>query len=1822
MYCPTCRQERLGGFAACVVCGTVLNRRSREEVEQELAHVQFLLNDIAKWSDGEVSVSGRKYVRNRYQQMQRVLQTVLQTPEGETAEVKSWQTPVEAPATTPLADVVSPRPNEVVPPAAATHADVPLAAATQEAVPPSAAMNEVASPIPANVVVPDGAPAPHREAVVSAARGSPPVAPLFPAFEVPHTPTPEEQVVEEASKWNEIWKPFLSERIGWFIGAFLILAGSFFFVAVSWSGMSELMQTLVVFGLTAVYSAAFSIGGVVLGKKPNFDSAGKVLMLIGSAVAPLANLAFLTAQGVERVVGAPVSFAWAAACAVLFGLVAKQVDEKTQRPMQALMFASALSMALSPLVVRFGTPMLWLNAIPLLLVQRIFRHDDQRSSEATWFAVCAPLYLTALFSIRLHIALRLGEALPPVATYAPFVALLLASVLRLRKLDSSRASDALSVAVVASQIALVFASAFGEAPALFATCAVLGVTTWQLARGENVRRAGWFYGTYVAAQLAYKTCGQLVPGIVQGLIVQVKQTLGHAASAPFPFNFDAVFALPFVLVGAGLAVRIFRKAEATNNARDLAVAEVLLRSTAGAAVFYAAVSFAGSDYRASLWSIPVYALLCLVLGQWLQRAYLVLTGSFLLLAVPVFSFLIYGAPASALATGVVALLLAAFSVVQTKPTRIGVSWAAGLLAASAVGLAWLGAPPQLAGVIGVVFGGAAALLVARNLDNRTLLSGATAILVSAVPLFFLFFHPEAAPFSAAVAGLALAFLSARDPRTHALTPVVTSAALIAPLWSWSIQQSAQAPMTLLGPTLVVAGLSLLEVGRRDASVRPFGAVLLVLALFPSTTLFEAFAFNTPFVSAAALAGVSLLASVLAAYRKKDAATAVTLVCMALIGSAVAAGLAAVAGEGYIPTVGLAALGALLTSRALHPSFSVPYATLLGLGCAAIDGHTDAMLAQAVFLSLLALIPLSPAIHQLLLGKKSIATAASLSAALVLFICGAKIVPHPTLLTLSVYAVLPLVWVRASRRAWFAFLLAPLMSVFLGAWSGFKELMFLVPVVVAVATRLIGQVPVMRGLVTEGDEKRTERTQGFALAGLGVVALSLLAYALSRQVPATDASMLLWFAAGFVAAAGGPLWLRMLAATVLAAPVPEVRPYLMPALMATGFLAHHLPKYTHAVLGAPQDKRSPAFLALIAIAVTFVPGLTHWANNGDVLLFAAALFTGAFLLRQSWILPVAMLVAASTSLGFAPLDQSWLIRGVEFDGFAVMALVGAFAAALLSHDGRNQKLQAFSRRIAPGFQGDLHVPMWFAGLLPAAAAVLLCMSDVGSETMPIGVACCVGLSALLLLVTKDRVQTVMATVLGGALLVVAISFAWVPVGLATFGLLLALAGAYFEGELENADALHHAGWVTAAASALFCRSLHHVATPLCFAIICATGWAMVWRRREREAIGWSGSLLFGHVLLFHLGVVLSTGKPPTYIFPYISALSAIMAAVVASFATEKLRRTLLTVFASIALMEIVSGILLLPLSSGETAMREALIAAVGMGVLVVALVRFSLKHSDATFAYLAQVAMLLGYVALRVHGAGPGTLGTQDAVTSLIAGALCSGLYVWARRQDEGHVFVKPAWLGAIGLPLLGLFAVPWNSPLVAACLLMGHAAHFAVTSKLTERSFASILATCAFNAALIFVWLGTGFGGPQYYIIPAALSALVLVRVFKDDFTAATEARLRATAVTAIYLAAAWPILFDSTWQMLLCALICVLGVGVGVAMRIRSYVYLGTGFLVSTIISNLVVFGVRDSRVGALFLLVLGMLVVGFMIYLTAQRAQVLARYERVRNMLATWEA
>jgi hypothetical protein len=110
--------------------------------------------------------------------------------------------------------------------------------------------------------------------------------------------------------------------------------------------------------------------------------------------------------------------------------------------------------------------------------------------------------------------------------------------------------------------------------------------------------------------------------------------------------------------------------------------------------------------------------------------------------------------------------------------------------------------------------------------------------------------------------------------------------------------------------------------------------------------------------------------------------------------------------------------------------------------------------------------------------------------------------------------------------------------------------------------------------------------------------------------------------------------------------------------------------------------------------------------------------------------------------------------------------------------------------------------------------------------------------------------------------------------------------------------------------------------------------------------------------------------------------------------------------------------------------------------------------------------------------------------------------------------------------------------------------------------------------------------------------------------------------VGLVYAAAAFrPLALDAPWAFFGCVALCVVGVGAGVALRIRSFVTLGSVFLVTTVVATLVRWGVREPRLGALFLSGLGLAVVAFMVVVTTKKAELLERYKRVRGALERWE-
>ncbi|MEW5742979.1 MAG: hypothetical protein AB1938_28950, partial [Myxococcota bacterium] len=85
--------------------------------------------------------------------------------------------------------------------------------------------------------------------------------------------------------WQRTLRPFLGESVGWFLGAFLILAGTLYFVADAWGGMSSTLRAFTVFGFAAGWTLVFAAWARFLARRPVTEPAARSLWRIAGVVA-------------------------------------------------------------------------------------------------------------------------------------------------------------------------------------------------------------------------------------------------------------------------------------------------------------------------------------------------------------------------------------------------------------------------------------------------------------------------------------------------------------------------------------------------------------------------------------------------------------------------------------------------------------------------------------------------------------------------------------------------------------------------------------------------------------------------------------------------------------------------------------------------------------------------------------------------------------------------------------------------------------------------------------------------------------------------------------------------------------------------------------------------------------------------------------------------------------------------------------------------------------------------------------------------------------------------------------------------------------------------------------------------------------------------------------------------------------------------------------------------------------------------------------------------------------------------------------------------
>jgi len=281
-----------------------------------------------------------------------------------------------------------------------------------------------------------------------------------------------------------------------------------------------------------------------------------------------------------------------------------------------------------------------------------------------------------------------------------------------------------------------------------------------------------------------------------------------------------------------------------------------------------------------------------------------------------------------------------------------------------------------------------------------------------------------------------------------------------------------------------------------------------------------------------------------------------------------------------------------------------------------------------------------------------------------------------------------------------------------------------------------------------------------------------------------------------------------------------------------------------------------------------------------------------------------------------------------------------------------------------------------------------------------------------------------------------------------------------------------------------------------------------------------------------------------------------------------------------------------------------------------------RRGSVPAAVVAELAAAALWFDLRTRMPWLAELPNVDTLACIGATFVSAGAYAYLQRRDEGAAaLTKALAVTQLVLPMVGLLAVDAEASWANAFLALGAAAAYGVVSKVARSKWAASFAALAFDLAAGVTWLRLGLDDPQLLAIPVSLSLLVLGQIYRRELKPSTLAAIRFTALGLTYLSGFVSVMaFDAPHHGLLMAAACVAGVIAGAVLQIRSYLFLGAGFLVIDLGVNIVRFGLQGAGPATIVLVGMGSVIIASLIAWTLNREAFERRAARFAGELESW--
>ncbi|MCI0527560.1 MAG: hypothetical protein L0Y56_08975, partial [Nitrospira sp.] len=230
------------------------------------------------------------------------------------------------------------------------------------------------------------------------------------------------------------------------------------------------------------------------------------------------------------------------------------------------------------------------------------------------------------------------------------------------------------------------------------------------------------------------------------------------------------------------------------------------------------------------------------------------------------------------------------------------------------------------------------------------------------------------------------------------------------------------------------------------------------------------------------------------------------------------------------------------------------------------------------------------------------------------------------------------------------------------------------------------------------------------------------------------------------------------------------------------------------------------------------------------------------------------------------------------------------------------------------------------------------------------------------------------------------------------------------------------------------------------------------------------------------------------------------------------------------------------------------------------------------------------------------------------------------------VFQQPTYLTSLILPAISVVLAVAHSfsgqsfydqmtgvnPFLIACA----ASYYALVAFRRKNKEFGYLAAILYDGAMFLLWTDLKFTDLQFYLIPIGLTIIFIAQVNKNQLGRENLSYLRSFGSLIIYASPAWAIVTSgSNIHALSLAILSFLGIVVGIALRIRAFLYLGTIFLVMDLVAQVVIQSYHSSLFKWLCILTTGILIIFLAAFFERKREMVLRKIKALAEVFETWE-